>query len=214
MTEKIIKQSIYPKTTRFGLKKGTVQITEKIDGSNLTIFKHNNELYIAQRNNIFKYNDFENYKNDFKGIIYKGLEHFLEKYAEDLKDKLYEGSAICGEWIAMGQIKYANRFSNKFLLFAKARVQEENGRFTLSNIVYNLDLIHWALGENLPFYIGLVPFVKEFNHYPTLDELDNLYKEYTEDFEKKVEGFVISFNENIVKYVRLKRGEYQPHIIK
>ena len=46
MTEKIIKQSIYPKTTRFGLKKGTIQITEKIDGSNLTIFKHNNELYI------------------------------------------------------------------------------------------------------------------------------------------------------------------------
>lgn len=29
MTEKIIKQTIYPKTTRFGSKKGTVQITEK-----------------------------------------------------------------------------------------------------------------------------------------------------------------------------------------
>ena len=50
----MIKKEIYPKTKRVSCKGDKVYITEKLDGSNLVIFKKNEELYIAQRKNIFK----------------------------------------------------------------------------------------------------------------------------------------------------------------
>ena len=77
--EKIIKCSIYPKTTRFGKDKKNITLTEKIDGSNLTFFKFENELYIAQRNYIYKFKDFKENKDPFKDMIYKGLTSFLRR---------------------------------------------------------------------------------------------------------------------------------------
>lgn len=211
---KIIKQSIYPKTTRFGKEERKVFLTEKIDGSNLTLFKFENELYIAQRNNIYKFKDFEENKDEFKGIIYKGLRPFLEEYGDSLQEKLYDGSAICGEWLGQGKIKYSNRFNTRFLLFAKARVIKTEDTFLLQNIVYNPDLIHWAIGETLPDYLDTVPFVCELDHYPSLEELDKIYLEYTEKQDTKVEGFVINDNNKIEKYVRFKNGVLEPHVCK
>ena len=52
----MIKKEIYPKTKRASCMGDKVELTEKLDGSNLVIFKKNDELYIAQRNNIFKIN--------------------------------------------------------------------------------------------------------------------------------------------------------------
>lgn len=211
---KIIKQSIYPKTTRFGKEERNVFLTEKIDGSNLTFFKFENELYIAQRNNIYKFKDFKENKDEFKGIIYKGLTPFLEQFGADLEEKLYDGSAICGELLGQGKIKYSNRFNTRFLLFAKARVIKTEDTFLLQNIVYNPDLIHWAVGETLPDYLDTVPLVKELDHYPNLEELDKIYLEYSEKQDSKVEGFVINNNNKIEKYVRFKNGVLEPHVCK
>lgn len=47
----MIKKSIYPKTKRLKLK-NEVTITEKMDGSNLVIFKKDSNIFIAQRSNI------------------------------------------------------------------------------------------------------------------------------------------------------------------
>ena len=50
----MIKKTIYPKTERVKISSENVcEITEKLDGSNLCIFKLNEKLYIAQRNNIY-----------------------------------------------------------------------------------------------------------------------------------------------------------------
>lgn len=212
--EKIIKQTLYPKTIRFGKNKSIIQLTEKVDGSNLAMFKYENELYIAQRNNIFKFKDIMENKNAFKNIIYRGLFEFLSNYGKDIENRLYENSVICGEWVGMGRIKYNNRFNSRFLLFAKARINKIDNKFTLSNIVYDLDLIHWAIGEELPSYVGLVPFVCNLEYYPSLQELDDIYKNYSDNFKKQIEGFIIYQNGNITKYVRLKDGNFQPHIIK
>ena len=211
---KIIKCSIYPKTTRFGKEERKVFLTEKIDGSNLTFFKFENELYIAQRNNIYKFKDFKENKDEFKGIIYKGLRPFLEEYGDSLQEKLYDGSAICGEWLGQGKIKYNNRFNTRFLLFAKARIIKTENTFLLQNIVYNPDLIHWAVGETLPDYLDTVPLIKELDHYPNLEELDKIYLEYSEKQDSKVEGFVINNNNKIEKYVRFKNGVLEPHVCK
>lgn len=211
---KIIKCSIYPKTTRFGKEERKVFLTEKIDGSNLTFFKFENELYIAQRNNIYKFKDFKENKDGFNGIIYKRLTPFLEQFGDDLEEKLYNGSAICGEWLGQSKIKYDNRFNTRFLLFAKARIIKTEDTFLLQNIVYNPDLIHWAVGETLPDYLDTVPLVKELDHYPNLDELDKIYLEYSEKQDSKVEGFIINNNNKIEKYVRFKNGVLEPHVCK
>lgn len=210
--DKIIKQSIYPKTTRFGKDERKVFLTEKIDGSNLTFFKFENELYIAQRNYIYKFKDFKENKDLFEDMIYKGLMPFLEQFGDDLEEKLYDGSAICGEWMVRHQISYGNRFNTRFLLFAKARVVKINNGFSLQNIVYNLDLIHWAVGETLPDYLGIVPLVKELDHYPNLEELDKIYLEYSEKQDSNVEGFVVNNCNQIEKYVRFKNGTLEPHV--
>ena len=50
----MIKKTIYPKTERVKISNENVcEITEKLDGSNLCIFKLNEKIYIAQRNNIY-----------------------------------------------------------------------------------------------------------------------------------------------------------------
>lgn len=212
--DKILKQTIYPKTTRFGKDEKKIFLTEKIDGSNLTFFKFENELYIAQRNNIYTFKDFKENKEYFKNIIYKGLRTFLEYHGDDLEEKLYDGSAICGEWLGQGKIKYNNRFNTRFLLFAKARVIKTGDTFLLQNIVYNPDLIHWAIGETLPDYLDIVPLVAELDHYPSLEELDKIYLKYSEKQDTKVEGFVINNDNRIEKYVRFKNGILEPHICK
>ena len=48
----MIKKEIYPKTKRVSCVGDKVYITEKIDGSNMVIFKKDDLLYIAQRKNI------------------------------------------------------------------------------------------------------------------------------------------------------------------
>ena len=58
----MIKKEIYPKTKRVSCAGDKVYITEKLDGSNLVFFKKDDELYIAQRKNIFKITELEDGK--------------------------------------------------------------------------------------------------------------------------------------------------------
>lgn len=63
----MVKLTLYPKTQRVALTNKIV-ITEKLDGSNLGIFKVRGKLLIAQRNYVF-----------------------IEDELEENKDKLYSG---------------------------------------------------------------------------------------------------------------------------
>lgn len=83
----MIKKTLYPKTERVKIcNKNVCQITEKLDGSNLCIFKLNDTLHIAQRNNIYTINDLE----EAKDIIYKGLYAWLLENKDNLQEELRE----------------------------------------------------------------------------------------------------------------------------
>ena len=98
-------------------------------------------------------------------------------------------------------------------MFAKGRLDGDNYEdFTLSNIVYSQELIPWAFAErNVPECVKLVPIVQLNDVYPTKEELDELYKAYSERLDRKCEGFIINQSENIQKYVRLKDGKLTEH---
>lgn len=199
----MIKKEIYPKTERIPIEGMKIQITEKLDGSNLAIFKKNDELYIAQRKNIFVLNELE----DVKQILYKGLYEWLKNYGQTLQDNLHEGSCICGEWLGMGALKYTiDEFDKRFYMFAKANV---NDNFLLYNFIYNHDLfIYPFIDQTIPHFIGVVPLVNETKTIPDKKILDSLYSRYCEKVgHRKVEGFVVNINNYVCKYVRMKSGK-------
>ena len=83
----MIKKTIYPKTERVKkINENICQITEKLDGSNLCIFKLNDTLHFAQRNNIYTINDLEENKNS----MYKGLHGWLLENKDNLQEELRE----------------------------------------------------------------------------------------------------------------------------
>lgn len=202
----MIKKEIYPKTQRVICEGGKIQITEKLDGSNLVIFKFNDNLYVAQRNNIFEVNEL----SENKDKLYKGLYQWMIDHKEELQDELYEGSAICGEWLGMGKIKYSvDEFDKRFYMFAKARITEN---FELENLIYNHSLFIYPFNSQIiPTFIGIVPVVTEINNIPNKKQLDNIYEKYCNKINRNVEGFVVNYNDNITKYVRMKNGKLQEH---
>lgn len=203
----MIKKEIYPKTVRIKENGNQIQITEKLDGSNLIIFKLENKLYIAQRKTIICFDELDACKD----VLYKGLYQWLI----DNKDSfdLYEGSAVCGEWLGMGQIKYTiDEFDKRFYMFAKANIDED---FNLFNIMYDHDLFIYPFeSQKIPKCTGIVPVVMNLHVLPTKNHLDSIYEKYCEKVNRKVEGFVINYNNDVNKYVRMKNGkliEYSSH---
>ena len=185
----MLKKEIYPKTQRLKVDGDKVFITEKLDGSNLVFFKKNNILYVAQRKNIFAIDELDNVKD----ILYKGLYQWLLDTKDELQRELYEGSAICGEWLGMGQIKYTiDEFDKKWYMFAKARVNDD---FNLSNFNYfHENFIYPFESQVIPSFIGIVPEVAELNVLPNKDHLDSIYQKYCEKVNRNVEGFVINYH--------------------
>lgn len=203
----MLKKSIYPKTKRVQGKDEFV-ITEKLDGSNLCIFKKEGKIYFAQRNNIFESSELN------KDVAYKGLIGWVEENLSTLEESLNEGSVLCGEWIGMGKLSYPY-LTSKFYMFAKANITED---FELKNIYYKRDLFQYCFKEQaVPEFIGFVPIVKVCDDKPSVQLLDEIYEMYIEslmdyyDDPVKVEGFVIENNNNIEKYVRMKNGTLEPH---
>ena len=201
----MIKKEIYPKTKRVSCLGDKVVITEKIDGSNLVIFKQNDELFIAQRNNIFNFDELEENKDK----LYKGLYQWLMDNKEYLCD-LHNNSAICGEWIGMGQLKYpVDEFDKRYYMFAKANIDDE---FNLYNLIYNHNLFIYPFeSQIIPSCIGIVPVATTLNVLPNKEHLDSIYEKYCNKVNRNVEGFVIDYRNIVSKYVRMKNGKLQEH---
>lgn len=202
----MIKKEIYPKTKRVSCKGDKVYITEKLDGSNLVFFKKDDELYIAQRKNIFKISELE----EVKGILYKGLYQWLVDNKDVLINELHNNSAICGEWLGMGCLKYTiDEFDKKWYMFAKANIDDE---FNLYNLNYDHSLfIYPFISQTIPTFIGIVPEAAELNVLPTKEHLDSIYEKYCNKVNRNVEGFVVNYKNIITKYVRMKNGKLQEH---
>lgn len=202
----MIKKEIYPKTKRVSCSGDKVYITEKLDGSNLVFFKKDNELYVAQRKNIFKITELE----EVKSVLYKGLYQWLIDNKDVLIQELHNDSAICGEWLGMGQIKYSvDEFDKRFYMFAKANIDDE---FNLYNLIYDHNLfIYPFVSQEIPKFIGVVPEVIELLVLPTKEYLDSIYETYTNRTKRNVEGFVLNYKNIITKYVRMKNGKLQEH---
>lgn len=198
----MINKQIYPKTKRIPLS-NKIYVTEKIDGSNLGLFNLNDKLYIAQRGLVFSIDEIE----EVKSKMYRGLYAWLKENAENIK--LNQNSCIFGEWLGMGQIKYGEIFNEKLLMFAKANVDDE---FNVTNLNYDHNLFKYSfINEERPTFIGIVPMVSVLNKMPTKEELDKLYADYSILVNRKVEGLIVNFNNNILKYVRFKNGKEQEH---
>lgn len=200
-----IKKEIYPKTKRLSCNGDKIYITEKLDGSNLCIFKKEDTIYIAQRNNIFSIDELEN----VKGILYKGLYQWLNDN-KDVFNDLHNNSAICGEWLGMGQIKYpVDGFDKRFYMFAKANVDDD---FNLYNLIYDHELFIYPFqSQEIPKCIGIVPEVTYLINLPNKEQLDSIYQKYCDKVSRNVEGFVINYKNIITKYVRMKNGQLREH---
>lgn len=202
----MIKKEIYPKTKRVSCSGDKVYITEKLDGSNLVFFKKNNELYIAQRKTIINISELE----EAKDKLYKGLYQWLLDNKDYLQEQLINDSAICGEWLGMGKIKYdVRKFDKKWYMFAKANIDEE---YNLYNLIYDHELFKYPfLNQEIPKFIGIVPEVTVLNILPTKEHLDSVYEKYTNKVKRDVEGFVVNYKNIISKYVRMKNGKLEEH---
>ena len=156
----MIKKEIYPKTKRVNCLGDKVYITEKLDGSNLAIFKKDEKLYFAQRKNIFSVDELE----EVKGILYKGLYQWIKDNSEYLQTHLLDNAVLCGEWLGMGQIKYPiDEFDKRFYMFAKANIDEE---FNLYNIRYNHELFSYPFDDcSIPSFVGIVPEVTKIVNF-------------------------------------------------
>ncbi len=202
----MIKKEIYPKTKRVSCSGEKVYLTEKIDGSNLVFFKKNETLYIAQRNNIISIDEID----EQKGILYKGLYQWLIDNKDVLIEELIDNSAICGEWIGMGCLKYpVDEFDKRWYMFAKANIDDN---FNLYNLIYEHSLfIYPFLSQTIPKFIGIVPEVQELNVLPTKEHLDSIYEKYCNKVNRNVEGFVLNYKNTVTKYVRMKNGKLKEH---
>lgn len=199
-------KEIYPKTKRVSCRGDKVYLTEKLDGSNLVFFKKDDTLCIAQRKNIFTIDELENVKN----VLYKGLYQWLLDNKEVLQNELHNDSAICGEWLGMGNLKYnVDEFDKRWYMFAKANIDDE---FNLYNLIYDHELFKYPfISQEIPNFIGIVPEVAELNVLPTKEHLDNIYEKYCNKVNRNVEGFVVNYKNIITKYVRMKNGKLQEH---
>ena len=198
----MIKKEIYPKTQRISVDGEKIEITEKLDGSNLVIFKLENEIYFAQRNTILKYDELE----ENKQILYKGLLGWANEHIKVLQEELYECSCLCGEWLGMGKLKYTvDEFDKRFYMFAKARIDDE---FKLSNLNYDHEQFIYPFNSQIiPSFIGIVPVVGNILYLPDKQALDGMYERYCKKVNRPVDGFVINFHNIITKYVRMKNGK-------
>lgn len=201
----MIKKEIYPKTKRLSCQGDKVYVTEKLDGSNLVFFKKNDTLYFAQRNTIYSFDEIEENKDK----LYKGLYQWLSDNKQ-VFDDLHNNSAICGEWLGMGCLKYSvDEFDKRYYMFAKANIDDD---FNLYNLIYMHDLFVYPFqSQVIPKCIGVVPEVIELNVLPTKEHLDSIYDKYTNKVKRNVEGFVINYKNIITKYVRMKNGKLTEH---
>lgn len=195
-----MKKQIYPKTKRFNIDSKTV-ITEKLDGSNLWIFKLNWEIMVATRSQILKISEIKNWN-------YKWLSDWMNNNLEKLD--LHEWSIVFWEWLWMWKINYKDVFNKKFYIFAKANIDEN---FEISNLNYYSEFFIYSFeSKEIPDCIWIVPTVCQTEGKVNLGFLNNLYEKYKTEKNRKVEWFIIIENWIIRKYVRYKDWKESEHI--
>lgn len=202
----MIKKEIYPKTKRVSCTGEKVEITEKLDGSNLCIFKKDGMIWIAQRRTLIRIDELE----ECKQFLYKGLYQWIQDNKSAL-EKIREGSVVCGEWLGMGNLKYLPEygFDKRFYMFAKANISDD---FKLYNIYYDHDLFIYPFEDDeIPDCIGVVPVIRVKETVPDKISLDGIYEWYLSMVDRPVEGFVINYRNHIQKYVRMKNGKLSEH---
>ena len=202
----MLRKEIYPKTERLNCLGDKVYVTEKLDGSNLCIFKKDNKLHIAQRKMIITMDELQ----DNKDKLYKDLYNWILEYKNELEENLVDKSVLCGEWIGMGKLKYpVDEFDKRFYMFAKANIDDN---YNLYNIYYDHSLFTCPfINQKIPFYIGIVPEIIELTILPNKKHLDSIYEKYRNKVGRDVEGFVLNYKNVITKYVRMKNGKLQEH---
>lgn len=203
-----IKTQIYPKTQRLATNGKLAVLTEKLDGSNLVFYKFEDELYICQRNYIYKFSEIDNSPEDRP--TYSGLYGWLKDNGETLLSELQPNAAICGEWIGDGVIKYGDALDGvRFQMFAKGNVYALH---QLSKLNYQTEFFKWSfVSQELPKFISCVPVAYSLDEIPSPKELDTLYENYCEEVGRDVEGFVMNTGGEIKKYVRMKKGKKSRH---
>ena len=197
-----MKQKLYPKTKR--VDETQIQITEKLDGSNIGFFNCNGELIIAQRNNVYTMSEVMNLSKD---DLYKNLREFIFNHGKELLESLYEGSGFFAEWV----LTY--NFGNHIHMFAKANIKLLNdSSYEVYNIYYEPKLFIYPFkNQEIPKFISIVPMVIKIKGV-SIEKLNKIYDEYTEKVQRNVEGFVVIYNsESIQKYVRMKDGTLKDH---
>lgn len=210
----MIQKKLYKSTTRLGTIPMKVQITEKLDGSNLGIFKVNGKILFAQRNNIFEFDELKDHPD-----IYGGLLDWANEHHQYLLDNMHELSGVFGEWFTKsgrgnkGFIDYSELGTdNLFHIFAKANYVPETN--SIKNLKYDRDLFKYPFKDQIiPEFMSVVPLVEELTEFPSIEYLDRLYDEYTEKTGRVVEGFITIYKDDVSKYVRNKRGKATPHHI-
>ena len=175
----MIKKEIYPKTKRVSCKGDKVYLTEKIDGSNLVFFKKYDKLYFAQRNNIICIDEIE----EQKGMLYKGLYQWLLDNKDILETELHNNSAICGEWIGMGCLKYpVDEFDKRWYMFAKANIDQD---YNLYNLIYDHDLfIYPFVSQEIPY--GVISTNENITTQIKENETENKFNEKILQKKKKI----------------------------
>lgn len=208
----MIKMTLYPKTSRFSENEKGFILTEKLDGSNLGIGKVGEQIYICQRNYVFTLEEIISGAE----LGYKGLRDWLIEHEQELKELIYDGSIMFGEWLGMSKISYLHldKFKNIFYMFAKGRIKLNDDKLELSNLIYDLDLLHYVFtNQEFPNFISKVPFVDRLKDI-SIKSLDTIYNDYINKENRKVEGFVIyDIRSKVIrKYVRYNRkGQLVPH---
>lgn len=207
----MIKLKLYGSTKRVGTD--TIQITEKLDGSNLGIFRIDDKLLIAQRNWVMVYPD--DILN--KQIMYKGLLDWLDKHGAVLRDSLINYNGVFGEWMGMGRLK--NDDARQFNIFSKGKLRlGDDNTYYVDNMRYDVDNLNYVFNDGIVPDIDsltFVPVVTTFDTYPDIDTLDALYEDYINVVGRDVEGFIVTVNGgNPRKYVRNKSGSVHPHYVR
>lgn len=153
-----------------GILIGTVNITEKLDGANLSIWLgEGGEIRVGSRNNDLTANG-----NEFNGAVkYCNTHPGIRKCLED-----HPTWRLYGEWLVRHTLNYNETAYKKFYLFD---IREETyGDFR------NQDFVQ-TYGKG--YGIDVVPFLGEFTN-PTLQELTKLV-EQPSVYGKTREGIVI-----------------------
>lgn len=154
-----------------GILSGTVNVTEKLDGANLSIWMDGDVLHVGSRNNDLTLNG-----NEFNGAVayanaHEGIKSLLSKYPNI---RLY------GEWLVRHTLSYNETAYKKFYLFDVFNHHEDSNSWLWQEDVQDLAK---------EFNIDVVPYLGSFTN-PTLQELTALV-EQPSVYGTKREGIVI-----------------------